>query len=219
MKLSEPLNWTVRAGREFNPAVGFAIFAIACLVLVGWVRLSSPTSAPSVITPSAMRVLNFIDQPDGSIRVIDHETHDIVDNFSGEQGFLRGPLRALVREAVVSELVKRGYAEGGDTPDFRVGFHVTIKDLPSKDLCTVRTHVFGAYTHRDVEVCRVHDAAGSREYRKGTLVVFVIDRETGVLLWQGVAEGTAGSPAEARSRVKAAIGRMFLDFPARGTEG
>ncbi|MCZ8131130.1 MAG: DUF4136 domain-containing protein [Steroidobacteraceae bacterium] len=128
-------------------------------------------------------------------------------------------LRALVREAVVSELVKRGYAEGGDTPDFRVGFHVTIKDLPSKDLCTVRTHVFGAYTHRDVEVCRVHDAAGSREYRKGTLVVFVIDRETGVLLWQGVAEGTAGSPAEARSRVKAAIGRMFLDFPARGTEG
>ncbi|MEK0429412.1 MAG: hypothetical protein RL001_1939 [Pseudomonadota bacterium] len=98
MKLSEPLSWTVRAGREFNPAVGFAIFAIACLVLVGWVRLSSPTSAPSVITPSAMRVLNFIDQPDGSIRVIDHETHDIVDNFSGEQGFLRGTLRALVRE-------------------------------------------------------------------------------------------------------------------------
>jgi putative photosynthetic complex assembly protein len=45
-----------------------------------------------------MRVLNFIDQPDGSIRVIDHETHNIVDNFSGEQGFLRGTLRALVRE-------------------------------------------------------------------------------------------------------------------------
>ena len=98
MKLSEPLNWTVRARREFNPAVGFAVFAVACLVLVGWVRFTSPMPTPSVITPSAMRVLDFIDQPDGSIREIDHETHDIVDNFSGEQGFLRGTLRALVRE-------------------------------------------------------------------------------------------------------------------------
>ena len=98
MKLSEPLSWTRRARREFNPAVGFAAFAIACLALVGWVRFTSPAPAPSIITPAAMRVLNFIDQPDGSISVIDHDTHEIIDNFSGEQGFLRGTLRALVRE-------------------------------------------------------------------------------------------------------------------------
>ena len=128
-------------------------------------------------------------------------------------------LRTLVREAVVGELEKRGYAEGGETPDFRVGFHVTIKDLPSKDLCTVRSHVFGAYTQHDVEVCRVREPGGEREYRKGTLVVFAVDRETGVLLWQGVAEGTARSTTEARERVKAAVGRMFRDFPARGTSG
>jgi putative photosynthetic complex assembly protein len=92
------LHWAVRARREFNPAVGFAIFAVACLLLVGWVRFTSPAPTPNVITPTAMRVLNFIDQPDGSISVIDQETHDIVENFSGEQGFLRGTLRALVRE-------------------------------------------------------------------------------------------------------------------------
>ena len=98
MKISEPLHWTRRARREFNPAVGFAGFAIACLALVGWVRFTSPASAPAVITPAAMRTLNFIDQPDGSISVLDQETHEVVDNFSGEQGFLRGTLRALVRE-------------------------------------------------------------------------------------------------------------------------
>ncbi|MFM8467386.1 MAG: photosynthetic complex assembly protein PuhC [Oxalobacteraceae bacterium] len=98
MKLADPLHWAVRARREFNPAVGFAIFAVACLLLVGWVRFTSPAPTPNVITPTAMRVLNFIDQPDGSISVIDQETHDIVENFSGEQGFLRGTLRALVRE-------------------------------------------------------------------------------------------------------------------------
>lgn len=98
MKLADPLHWAVRARREFNPAVGFAIFAVACLLLVGWVRFTSPAPTPNVITPTAMRVLNFIDQPDGSISVIDQETRDIVENFSGEQGFLRGTLRALVRE-------------------------------------------------------------------------------------------------------------------------
>ena len=98
MKVSEPLSWTRRARREFHPAVGFAAFAIACLALVGWVRLTSPAPTPAVITPSVMRTLNFIDQPDGSISVIDQETNETVDNFRGEQGFLRGTLRALVRE-------------------------------------------------------------------------------------------------------------------------
>lgn len=98
MKPAEPLDWTARARREFNPAMGFAVFALACLALVGWVRFTSPVAAPAVITPAAMRVLNFIDQPDGSIRVIDHQTNEVVDTFSGEQGFLRGTLRALVRE-------------------------------------------------------------------------------------------------------------------------
>ncbi len=110
MKLSEPLHWTRRVRSEFNPAVGFAIFAIACLALVGWVRLTAPATAPAVITSSAMRVLNFIDQPDGSISVIDHQTKDVIDHFSGEQGFLRGTLRALVRERKLRGLTDQAQA-------------------------------------------------------------------------------------------------------------
>jgi putative photosynthetic complex assembly protein len=34
----------------------------------------------------------------GSINVIDQSTEQLVQNFQGEQGFLRGTLRALVRE-------------------------------------------------------------------------------------------------------------------------
>ncbi len=98
MKVAEPLQGVPRARREFHPAVGFAAFAIACLLLVGWVRFTSPAATPEVISPSAIRVLNFIDQADGSISVTNHDTGDVIDNFSGEQGFLRGTLRALVRE-------------------------------------------------------------------------------------------------------------------------
>lgn len=98
MKAADPLPWTSRALREFNPAIGFAIFAVACLLLVSWVRFTAPATPPSAIAPSAIRLLNFVDQADGSISVIDHDTHEVVSNFSGEQGFLRGTLRALVRE-------------------------------------------------------------------------------------------------------------------------
>jgi putative photosynthetic complex assembly protein len=39
-----------------------------------------------------------VDQPDGGIAVIDGRTGELVRSFQGEQGFLRGTLRALARE-------------------------------------------------------------------------------------------------------------------------
>ena len=45
-----------------------------------------------------IRVLRFVDQPDGSIQVIDAASGADIHNFQGEQGFLRGTLRALVRD-------------------------------------------------------------------------------------------------------------------------
>ena len=144
MKLSEPLHWTRRARSEFNPAVGFAIFAIACLALVGWVRFTSPASAPAAITPTAMRLLNFIDQPDGSIRVIDQETQEVIDNFSGEQGFLRGTLRAMARE-------RRLHGIGAGQPfelillrDGRLTLHdpVTGMDIALESFGATNTGVF-----------------------------------------------------------------------------
>ncbi len=98
MSTTDPIAWNRRSWRDFNPAVGFALLAIACLLLVGWVRFSSPTPKENTIIALKMRTLHFIDQPDGSISAIDGATQDTVENFSGEQGFLRGTLRALVRE-------------------------------------------------------------------------------------------------------------------------
>jgi putative photosynthetic complex assembly protein len=44
------------------------------------------------------RPLRFEDRPDGSIAVTDARTGQLVTHISGEQGFVRGALRALVRE-------------------------------------------------------------------------------------------------------------------------
>lgn len=99
MKISKSLDW--KAAPEyllFKSGYGFVLFLIACLTLVALVSWIGPV-APDNITARAeqIRMLRFVDQPDGSIQVIDEVTGADVHNFKGEQGFVRGTLRALVR--------------------------------------------------------------------------------------------------------------------------
>lgn len=42
--------------------------------------------------------LRFVDTPNGEVQVIDMQVDRALATFSGEQGFLRGTLRALMRE-------------------------------------------------------------------------------------------------------------------------
>ena len=101
MTPDEPLKWKARARREFHPAAGLALMAMACVALVAWVRIATPSATTETIKTEQtqqLRVLRFIDQSDGSISVIDTSTDLQIQRFEGEQGFLRGTLRALVRE-------------------------------------------------------------------------------------------------------------------------
>ena len=44
------------------------------------------------------RLLRFEDRPDGGVAVIDGETGKLLTTMTGEQGFLRGAIRALARD-------------------------------------------------------------------------------------------------------------------------
>ena len=100
MKTSESLDWkTDHERRSLSTGLGFALFLIACLALVAWVRWTGPAQQDNIIARAEqIRVLRFVDQPDGSIQVIDAATGKDIHNFQGEQGFMRGTLRALVRD-------------------------------------------------------------------------------------------------------------------------
>lgn len=98
MKNNPSLHWSDSIRRELNPAIVIGLFALICVALVIWGRDSSSNTSNDIVAPTQIRVLRFVDQPDGSINVIDQSTEQLVQNFQGEQGFLRGTLRALVRE-------------------------------------------------------------------------------------------------------------------------
>ncbi len=78
------------------PAMGALLLVV--LLGVAAVRLSGTDihtpDAPSVAT----RSLHFADGRDGSVDIIDAATGQVVAQVQGEAGFLRGTLRALVRE-------------------------------------------------------------------------------------------------------------------------
>ena len=95
-----------------NPTPPLTHAPAAVPVVVRWVLLGlallllgvfiARQSAPSVASTDAPVVwtksLRFEDGAHGEIVVIDALTHQQVAIFEGEQGFMRGTLRALVRE-------------------------------------------------------------------------------------------------------------------------
>jgi putative photosynthetic complex assembly protein len=92
---------TTTAPEELIPrrAVMGALAALG-LVFAGAaaVRLSGVTIREPDARTLAMRELRFLDRPDGGIEVIDAASGRTLDVMRGEQGFLRGTLRGLVRE-------------------------------------------------------------------------------------------------------------------------
>ncbi len=78
--------------------VALGLLLIATLAGVAAVRLSGTQIRSPDAPAAAQRSLRFEDGPNGSVLVLDARTGARIDSVSGEAGFLRGSLRALVRE-------------------------------------------------------------------------------------------------------------------------
>ena len=76
-------------------AGGLIVFS---LLSVGLVRLTGNGPDQRAAAAAMERPLRFEDRPDGSIAVIDGRSGEQVTSVQGEQGFVRGALRALARE-------------------------------------------------------------------------------------------------------------------------
>jgi putative photosynthetic complex assembly protein len=93
-------------------AAGIMVFS---LVLVGLVRITGNGPDQKAAAPTVQRSLVFQDHKDGGVRVEDGVTGETLTVLHGEQGFVRGALRALSRErysrgigsAVPFELIAR----------------------------------------------------------------------------------------------------------------
>ena len=76
---------------------GAGIIAFS-LISVGLIRITGNGPDQRAAAPTVQRSLVFEDQKDGSVRVADGVSGQTLTVLYGEQGFVRGALRALARE-------------------------------------------------------------------------------------------------------------------------
>lgn len=80
------------------PMLALAALVLVTLIGVAAVRWSGMSVHTPDAPPVAARLLRFEDGPEGSVAVIDATSGRLLERVQGEQGFLRGSLRALARE-------------------------------------------------------------------------------------------------------------------------
>ena len=92
-------HWSVpNQGLSLNKSMAWiGVFLLALLVAIGLARWSGLDPRTPDAPTQWQLALQFKDLPNGDIAVLDHISGRQVAHFSGEQGFLRSSLRALVR--------------------------------------------------------------------------------------------------------------------------
>lgn len=86
------------ARRWLNPGALICVLMATALAVITLAR-HAPQAASMPDTDIAQtRTLRFADEADGSVAAIDTDSGQLVRRFEGEQGFLRGTLRAMLRE-------------------------------------------------------------------------------------------------------------------------
>ena len=74
-----------------------AFLLLFTLGAVGLIRITGNGPDQLAAATTAERLLRFEDSANGGVAVIDGETGKLLTTMTGEQGFLRGSLRALAR--------------------------------------------------------------------------------------------------------------------------
>ncbi len=109
---------------RFHPGIALGVLmvtAVAVIALARWSAAPSPAGVPEPV--ARQRLLHFNDLPDGAVGVTDAGSGAAVARFEGEQGFLRGTLRALARERRLRGMGAERPLELIAHPDGRLSLH------------------------------------------------------------------------------------------------
>jgi putative photosynthetic complex assembly protein len=115
---------------SFSKTAGLVIGSLLFALVASIAYLKASGSSAEVIPLSNVieqRALRFIDAPEGNVAVIDYKSGKQIATITGQAGFVRGALRALVRERKLA-------GEGSDKPFNLVAYQdgrLTLEDTVS----------------------------------------------------------------------------------------
>lgn len=124
------------------------------------------------------------------------ESHPILDNSL---------VRKRIKNAIRSEMEGRNY-EFSENADLLVNFHVVIEERTG--YTTYPTFGYRYWGRDNVQ---------PYNYKEGTLIVDLIDRNENQLVWQGYTEGIVDkNPEKMEEKIRAAISVIFQEYKHRG---
>lgn len=107
-------------------------------------------------------------------------------------------LKADLRDAIRGELRGRGYTEQKQNPDMIVNFRVFDKPVRLKGYTDAG---YGASYWGPTELRDARDTT-SYQVEAGTLLISLVDRKSGQMIWQGFASGLIKGSAFLKDKVK-----------------
>jgi hypothetical protein len=138
-------------------------------------------------------------------------------------------LKGKVKEAVQYELEARGYDQTSNNPDLIVNFQIldesteftgytgVYRDENYWTADEMRKDIIGLVPEAEV---RTSDNARTYQLKEGTLMVHLVDAESGELIWQGYASGILDNKNRIGEddKVKEAVSLIFQTYDWRADD-
>lgn len=128
--------------------------------------------------------------------------------YTGPEYLDRPNIQEHIKKSITDNLTKKGLRFDNNTPDLLVDFHITIED-----------QIIIRYHSREDEPYYYKTPftrADEVHVTKGTLVIHMIDRERGELVWESHAEGFLETPPDLYEKnIRAGIEKLLRNFPPK----
>ncbi len=131
--------------------------------------------------------------------------------YSGPTYLNDSLLRVKIKNAIVSELERKGIVQNDNSPDLLVDFHISIKNESS---VIYHRHEDGQYDFKPFPDQQVIN------YLKGTIVVDMVDQSHSSMVWRSEAIGYMDlHPDLSEENIKRGIRTALKDFPPKPLRG
>ena len=132
---------------------------------------------------------------------------EILQNKIEQPLFYNSLVKKRIKEAVESELTGRGYVLNENNPDLVINAHMLVEEKTE-----YQSAPFYGYSYYGRDNVRVTN------YKEGTLVIDLIDRNQKQLIWQGSFQGgftDAKTPEEKSRAIRDAVSLIFAEYEHR----
>lgn len=125
----------------------------------------------------------------------------------------------LIEKSVINEMSKRGYIVETSAPDVMIRFHVLVEERQQQIVNSpsyVYPGIWAGYPLRQPYIYYggpIYNAAQIIRYEEGTLIIDVVQKSTGKMIWRGWIVGDVDNAEEFEVKIPAMVKRIFEKYP------